>query len=281
MVIGGLAAIAIGFPTFRLRGHYFALSMLAYPLAILYVMQYLGFQEVSMPDAPRQRGGLHGVQRSARVHAAGRPPAGGRRGGVADHRELALRPGAARHPAERAGGGGGGHRRAPVEDALAGGVGNDGRGGRRLLRARAAGRHAGFRVRHARLRAGGGGHAVRRRGLGVGAGDRRGHPGAAGRDAAGRAGHLSARHPGRGLRRRDHRGHAAVARRALLDRPRPLAAPRGAAADPRPFWRLPSLFRPLTLPLSPAASGGTTERGRSCRSKGCRAPSAGSARSAR
>ncbi len=49
MVIGGLAAIAIGFPTFRLRGHYFALSMLAYPLAILYVMQYLGFQEVSMP----------------------------------------------------------------------------------------------------------------------------------------------------------------------------------------------------------------------------------------
>ena len=49
MVLGGLAAIAIGFPTFRLRGHYFALSMLAYPLAILYVLQYLGFQEVSMP----------------------------------------------------------------------------------------------------------------------------------------------------------------------------------------------------------------------------------------
>ncbi|MEX2221163.1 MAG: branched-chain amino acid ABC transporter ATP-binding protein/permease [Candidatus Rokuibacteriota bacterium] len=49
MVLGGVAAIAIGLPTFRLRGHYFALSMLAYPLAILYVMQYLGFQEVSMP----------------------------------------------------------------------------------------------------------------------------------------------------------------------------------------------------------------------------------------
>ena len=27
----------IGFPTFRLRGHYFALAMLAYPLATLYV----------------------------------------------------------------------------------------------------------------------------------------------------------------------------------------------------------------------------------------------------
>jgi branched-chain amino acid transport system permease protein len=49
MVLGGLAAIAIGMPTFRLRGHYFALSMLAYPLAILYVLQYLGFQEVSIP----------------------------------------------------------------------------------------------------------------------------------------------------------------------------------------------------------------------------------------
>ena len=36
-------------PTFRLRGHYFALSMLAYPLAILYFLQYLGFQEVSLP----------------------------------------------------------------------------------------------------------------------------------------------------------------------------------------------------------------------------------------
>ncbi|HYB40689.1 MAG TPA: branched-chain amino acid ABC transporter ATP-binding protein/permease [Candidatus Methylomirabilis sp.] len=49
MVLGGLAAVAIGLPTFRLRGHYFALSMLAYPLAILYVLQYLGFQEVSIP----------------------------------------------------------------------------------------------------------------------------------------------------------------------------------------------------------------------------------------
>ena len=49
MILGGIAAVAIGTPTFRLRGHYFALSMLAYPLAILYVLQYLGFQEVSIP----------------------------------------------------------------------------------------------------------------------------------------------------------------------------------------------------------------------------------------
>ena len=55
MVVGGIAAVIIGTPTFRLRGHYFALSMLAYPLAILYFLQYFGFQEMSLPmhrDAP-------------------------------------------------------------------------------------------------------------------------------------------------------------------------------------------------------------------------------------
>src|SRR5260370_38689729 len=35
MIIGGLAAISIGFPTFPLRGHYFALSSLAYPAGML------------------------------------------------------------------------------------------------------------------------------------------------------------------------------------------------------------------------------------------------------
>ncbi len=49
VIIGGVAAVLIGIPTFRLRGHYFALSMLAYPLAILYFLQYFGFQEVSLP----------------------------------------------------------------------------------------------------------------------------------------------------------------------------------------------------------------------------------------
>jgi ABC-type branched-subunit amino acid transport system ATPase component/ABC-type branched-subunit amino acid transport system permease subunit len=49
VLVGVLAAIVIGLPTFRLRGHYFALSMLAYPLAMLYVFEWLGFQEVSLP----------------------------------------------------------------------------------------------------------------------------------------------------------------------------------------------------------------------------------------
>src|SRR6185369_7218035 len=44
---------------------------------------------------------------------------------------------------------------------------------RRVLRAGAAGRDAGFRVRDARLGPGRGGHAVRRRGFGLGAADRR------------------------------------------------------------------------------------------------------------
>jgi ABC-type branched-subunit amino acid transport system ATPase component/ABC-type branched-subunit amino acid transport system permease subunit len=49
MIMGAIAAVVIGTPTFRLRGHYFALSMLAYPLAILYLLQYFGFQEMSLP----------------------------------------------------------------------------------------------------------------------------------------------------------------------------------------------------------------------------------------
>src|SRR3546814_18876216 len=47
--LGALAGLLIGLPTFRLRGHYFALSMLAYPLAMLYVFEWLGFQEVTLP----------------------------------------------------------------------------------------------------------------------------------------------------------------------------------------------------------------------------------------
>src|SRR5260370_2514086 len=40
-LVGAVAGAIIGYPTFRLRGHYFALAMLAYPLATLYVFQWL------------------------------------------------------------------------------------------------------------------------------------------------------------------------------------------------------------------------------------------------
>src|SRR5262245_3306227 len=42
MVVGVIAGVVIGYPTFRLRGHYFALAMLAYPLATLYICERLG-----------------------------------------------------------------------------------------------------------------------------------------------------------------------------------------------------------------------------------------------
>jgi len=48
-VVGALAGLVIGVPTFRLRGHYFALAMLAYPLALLYVFEWLGYQELALP----------------------------------------------------------------------------------------------------------------------------------------------------------------------------------------------------------------------------------------
>ena len=48
-ILGGLAALMVGIPTFRLRGHYFALAMLAYPLALLYIFEWLGFQELALP----------------------------------------------------------------------------------------------------------------------------------------------------------------------------------------------------------------------------------------
>jgi ABC-type branched-subunit amino acid transport system ATPase component/ABC-type branched-subunit amino acid transport system permease subunit len=46
---GALAGLLIGYPTFRLRGVYFSLAMLSYPLSVLYVFEYLGLQELAMP----------------------------------------------------------------------------------------------------------------------------------------------------------------------------------------------------------------------------------------
>jgi branched-chain amino acid transport system permease protein len=49
MLVGIAAGVLIGYPTFRLRGVYFSLAMLAYPLALLYVFEWLGYQEVPLP----------------------------------------------------------------------------------------------------------------------------------------------------------------------------------------------------------------------------------------
>jgi ABC-type branched-subunit amino acid transport system ATPase component/ABC-type branched-subunit amino acid transport system permease subunit len=69
IVVGILAGIVIGIPTFRLRGHYFALSMLAYPLAMLSVFQWLGYQEVSLPMM-RERPALYAEFTDQRAYMA-------------------------------------------------------------------------------------------------------------------------------------------------------------------------------------------------------------------
>ena len=47
--VGGVAALIIGSVTFRLRGHYFALAMLAYPALFIFVFDWMGWQELSFP----------------------------------------------------------------------------------------------------------------------------------------------------------------------------------------------------------------------------------------
>ena len=48
-LLAALAAILIGLPTLRLRGIHFALAMLAYPIVLRYVFDWLRFQEVILP----------------------------------------------------------------------------------------------------------------------------------------------------------------------------------------------------------------------------------------
>jgi ABC-type branched-subunit amino acid transport system ATPase component/ABC-type branched-subunit amino acid transport system permease subunit len=48
-LVGAAAAVLIGVSTFRLRGHYFALAMAAYPLVLMYVCIWLGYQELTLP----------------------------------------------------------------------------------------------------------------------------------------------------------------------------------------------------------------------------------------
>jgi ABC-type branched-subunit amino acid transport system ATPase component/ABC-type branched-subunit amino acid transport system permease subunit len=49
ILAGVIAGAIVGLPTFRLRGVYFALAMLAYPLTLLYVFEWLGYQEPTIP----------------------------------------------------------------------------------------------------------------------------------------------------------------------------------------------------------------------------------------
>lgn len=53
--IGALAASIIGAITFRLRGHYFALAMLAYPSLFIFLFDWMGWQELIFPQRPDAR----------------------------------------------------------------------------------------------------------------------------------------------------------------------------------------------------------------------------------
>ncbi len=48
-IVAALAAVLIGLPTLRLRGIHFALAMLAYPIVLRYVLDWLRYQEVMLP----------------------------------------------------------------------------------------------------------------------------------------------------------------------------------------------------------------------------------------
>ncbi len=143
MLVGALAGVVIGYPTFRLRGVYFALAMLAYPLALLYIFEWLGYQEVSLPmkrESPAAYMQFSDHRAYVLIALALLVAALLR---LAEHRALALRPVARRDQAERTGRGGRRHRRAALEAEGDHGVGRDRGRGRRLLRRGAARRHAG------------------------------------------------------------------------------------------------------------------------------------------
>lgn len=49
VAVGALLALMIGAITFRLKGHYFSLAMLAYPLALIPIFTWAGWHEVALP----------------------------------------------------------------------------------------------------------------------------------------------------------------------------------------------------------------------------------------
>ena len=202
------------------------------------------------PDAPRGAARVHAVRRRPRLRLHRARGNARRDAAHAQDRAIAVRLVAARDQAGRGRGRSGRHLDARVEAQSDRAVRRDGRRDRRLLRGRAARRHAAVRVRHARLGASADRGNVRRRGHGVGPRDRRRHARAAlrlprcasGRAARGtlrvreallrglRAERGGFRHSRRDLRHRNHYGDHARAGWRLLEGAR---SPAPAAREPR------------------------------------------------
>jgi ABC-type branched-subunit amino acid transport system ATPase component/ABC-type branched-subunit amino acid transport system permease subunit len=66
MAVAVAASLLIGWPTFKLSGVYFSLATLAYPLMLIPLLSYLGFQEVSIPYI--RKGGEWYLQFSEQRH---------------------------------------------------------------------------------------------------------------------------------------------------------------------------------------------------------------------
>jgi branched-chain amino acid transport system permease protein len=116
MAAAVLAAVLIGIPTFRLAGIYFGLATLAYPLIFRIVMDWLGYQEVSIP-MQRERPGWFmqfTEPRSFDLLALSVLAATLALSRVIEDLAPGLSP--ARHPRERAGRRGDGRQRLPRED---------------------------------------------------------------------------------------------------------------------------------------------------------------------
>ncbi len=252
----GLAGALIGFPTFRLRGHYFALAMLAYPLAMLYVFQWLGYQEIPLP-MKREAPYLYMQFADPRVYVVLAL------GLLVVSLLISLRiensrfgMSLLRDQAERAGRGSGGHRHLALEDAGADAERRLGGGGGRALRGGALGGDAGSGLRHAGLGPGADPRAFWRRREPVGTGHRRGGAGAAGGGAQRQARQCASRHSGRRLRCRDHRRSSCARPRACIGASR--TACRGAGgAGSRARLRFS-----LPRPTCPAARAARTRRSR-------------------
>ena len=118
VLVGVIAGVLIGVPTFRLRGHYFALSMLAYPLAMLYVFEWMGFQEVSLPMMREHPDHFYAQFNDPRAYMAiSMVVMVALHAHLAPCREFTLRTLIARDQAESAGRGSRRHQRASLEDA--------------------------------------------------------------------------------------------------------------------------------------------------------------------
>lgn len=57
-VVGAISGVVVGLVTLRLKGVYFTLAMLAYPLALLYLFEWLGLSELVIPMR-RENGPMH------------------------------------------------------------------------------------------------------------------------------------------------------------------------------------------------------------------------------